>query len=101
MTTITAPESCPTAYIAAVIARIKATKQHDAKTVDTECVRDVLASAPFLPPCQGMGGGWKAKFYDERTNSRFVALVRPDGTINFCADASRMDSEKYINIASF
>lgn len=98
---VTVPETCPSAYIDAVITRIKNTKQHDAKTVDTECVRDTLASAPFLPPWQGMGGGWKAKFYDERTNSRFVVLVRPNGTIHFCADASRIDSEKYIPIASF
>jgi hypothetical protein len=93
--------TCPTAYIDAVIARIKATKRHDAKTVDVDAVRDALATAPYMPPYQGINGGWKAKFSDERTNAQFVAFVPPSGGIDFCMDASDRNSERYIRIANF
>ena len=92
--------ACPTACIDAVIARIKATKRHDAKTVDTDSVRDTLATAPYMPPCQGINGGWKARFSDERTNAQLVVFVLPSGGIYFCMDASDRNSERYIRLAN-
>jgi hypothetical protein len=97
----TCPTTCPTTHIDAVIARIKATKQHDAKAVDTDSVRDTLATAPYMQPYQGINGGWKANFSDERTNARFVVFVLPSGGIDFCMEAADRNSERYIRIAKF
>jgi hypothetical protein len=71
--------TCPTAYIDAVIARIKATKRHDAKTVDVDAVRDALATAPYMPPYQGINGGWACTKGNTRPWSRPKLILLPCG----------------------